>query len=511
MLGGEIVNQLVYNFGVTKMNARKILQRAVEAGLFKSSAPLTFGKGQFLYYSFSNKLTLEKIIEASENTRPPLYRLLRLLIINGGISSYFEALKITASPSVKNSSKINHVKEIISPLVDLGFLIEKMDEIGNLYILLKINSNGGDDENLYMQLIKKHYNDIRIDALFVADISRWIFDLGLSNFRGFYRSTSKPTFGVEHNNLFWDAYSYSNIRGFTGDFNNQPENNEKQTFIPIDVVISREYSKIDLDAFLSRINVHINSTKTNKRKALAVIVFVKISKHAYSAARKLGFLTISLEKIYGNNILKLIDSISNSTIDIEEKQSERISKALNEINNNGLNDQLKAVRGALFEALMNIVLSKIYSSSIIIPGYILKDSKITREYDLLIDSIRPEEILLVELKGYAGNSYINLGDSQKKGTLKYFFKSSVPLAQREYVSNRFLDNSNIKALFITTGDYHSESKDFINQMNKSKFKPSKLPSTILNGNELIDFLIKEGFKHEAKVIKKFYVDFKAEN
>ncbi len=130
----------------------------------------------------------------------------------------------------------------------------------------------------------------------------------------------------------------------------------------------------------------------------------------------------------------------------------------------------------------------------------------SREIDLLIDSFQQEEIVLVELKGYSGNSYINLGTSEEKGTLRYFFRSTVPLAQK-YYKDTFSTNPLFKALFITTGNYHSQAEEFITKMNQSVLKPSRFPKTIWNGTEIVTFLNDNGFKHQAKIIKKFYVDY----
>lgn len=45
----EIHSSLVKTFGVTTENARKIVSRAVSQKAIKSSAPYTFGKGQYVY------------------------------------------------------------------------------------------------------------------------------------------------------------------------------------------------------------------------------------------------------------------------------------------------------------------------------------------------------------------------------------------------------------------------------------------------------------------------------
>ena len=55
LLGGDLVKRLNKDFGVTEANARKIIQRQVANKNIWSSAPLSFGKGEFLYYNLYKK------------------------------------------------------------------------------------------------------------------------------------------------------------------------------------------------------------------------------------------------------------------------------------------------------------------------------------------------------------------------------------------------------------------------------------------------------------------------
>ena len=47
---------------------------------------------------------------------------------------------------------------------------------------------------------------------------------------------------------------------------------EKQTLVVLDVLISRDYQQIDLDGFLNRIRINLNSVSKGKRKVVPIIV-----------------------------------------------------------------------------------------------------------------------------------------------------------------------------------------------------------------------------------------------
>ena len=58
LAGTDLVTRLCENFALKEPNARKILQRAVDNHVIKSSRPITFGKGQYIYADRNQKLTV---------------------------------------------------------------------------------------------------------------------------------------------------------------------------------------------------------------------------------------------------------------------------------------------------------------------------------------------------------------------------------------------------------------------------------------------------------------------
>lgn len=113
-ISGSELSKLIQNkFNLADAYSRKIIERAVGKNIIQSSAPITFGKGQFIYFSNTQKLNKDTLKKFCKTNRPPVFRLLEALDDNNGILSYYEALKITASPLENKSSKIDSLDDII--------------------------------------------------------------------------------------------------------------------------------------------------------------------------------------------------------------------------------------------------------------------------------------------------------------------------------------------------------------------------------------------------------------
>ena len=502
MLANDLNDLLIRTFNITPDNSRKLIQRKAESKLIGSTKPLTFGYGQFYYYDPQFKPSREEIKELLKERRPPVYRLLQLLDITGGAISFYEGLKITSSPDESANSKVSFLKDIIIDLGKLRFVVERSDEFGINYIL-----NRCEDEEDYKLKMLRHRENIQLDTVFNADLMGWLLDANIIATYGNFRSASNPGFGVEHNNLFWDAFAYSKISGVNLRTASESNSIQKQTLVVLDIVIYRDYSLNDLNGFIARIQINNNSVKGEKRRSIPVIIYNKSDDHTINVAKKLGFLIFSLAKIYGSNINRLLVDIKATQTSINTSLADGVEAALKKIDVSGQKAKLKNLRGILFEALMRPILESIYPNSQIFPSKLLKhpDKEMTREFDYIIVSSNPKELILVELKGYAGNSYIRLGDSKTKGTLRYFFRGSIPLAKDYYKDDMILESHLIKAIFITTGEYHSECNDFIEASLKSSQIPSRMDSSICNGVALMKLLKENNFDHELNIVNQYYI------
>jgi len=266
-VSSELCQLLEETFQVTNSYARKLLERTTKKELIKSSAPLTFGKGQYAYCKPSTNFTKDRIKIICKKHRPTLYRLLVALDINDGILSYYEALKITASPLINGISKVDYLDDLIALLLKFEIVYQKVDKNLVKYIILKRKQ---EDEESLMQI---HFAKMSTDTAFIKDIIDWIIKSNLiDNKNIIYRNKNNPSKGAKHNNLVWDAFGYTKTTGINPSLAKDSNIPEKQTLVVLDVLISRDYQQIDLDGFLNRIRINLNSVSKGKRKVVPIIV-----------------------------------------------------------------------------------------------------------------------------------------------------------------------------------------------------------------------------------------------
>ena len=504
-------NELVNKFNVSNENARQILKRAVSQKAIKSSAPYTFGKKQYVYIYNDHELDKQLIKAISEKNRPPIYRLLEMMDLNDGIVSYYEGLKITASPLEKSSTKVSTLDDILNLLFKLNIVYIKKDLNNVVYIMYK----GGDNELIQQmaeeEMMRNHFSKMVMDCSILPDILRWLGKSNLIvNSNSIYRNKKTPGIGAKHNNLVWDAFAYTKATGINPILGAKVDKVDKQTLVVLDVVLSNEYTQIHLDSFYSRIQINVNSVIENERKIMPIIIYQSSTDMVLNKIKKSGIIAFDISAIFGNRIYEILNRTKelSSILNQTERLDENIESILNSILSAGQEDALKELKGTLFEFLMYPLLSSMYPVSSIQRGKTLsrmnsKGDKESYEYDYIINSTHPPEIIFVELKGYHSNAYIPLGDSKTKGSLKWFFKNTLPFAIQDYKSE--IGQGKIaKGIYITSANFWDEGKKFLAQLDKGKFK-SMVLNTGYDRQALISLLDSRGFKNEIKIIEKFYV------
>ena len=351
LLGSELAGALVEHFSVEPENARKILQRSTQQGIIVSSSPLTFGKGQFLYVKPGMYFGMDIVKEASRLARKPLFRLLEVLD-EIKVLSFYEGLKITASPDVKGSSKISMFIDIANHLEKLGIVTLSNDRRGEYYIQLKgaipaILRHHMTNESV----LDAHYQAMKLDAAFLPDVIRWLKKVNLIDIGIAYRNISNPGTGVKHNEVMWDAFAYTKTTGINPSRASESNTEEKQTLVVIDILISRKYLQADLDGFLARVQVNLNSVKNGERKAMPVVVYHEIDDLTLNSIKMLGFLSVDIKSIFGSNISSVIRNYKVILNGPSEMHSEEIGAALQAIEDSGHTDQLRTLTRSTFRIL----------------------------------------------------------------------------------------------------------------------------------------------------------------
>lgn len=512
-ISGSELSKLIQNkFNLADAYSRKIIERSVGKNIIQSSAPITFGKGQFIYFSNTQKLNKDTLKKFCKTNRPPVFRLLEALDDNNGILSYYEALKITASPLENKSSKIDSLDDIIKDINKLELVKLITDSKNVRYIIYEEIENEEIDG-----LLNLHYNKLKLDTAFIIDILNWLIKSNLIvNIDNSFRNKNQPSIGAIHNNLIWDALGYTKTTGINPISPQLAKQTEKQTLVVLDIVISRNYQQYDLDGFLSRIQINLNSVSTGKRKVLPIIIYKDCSTYLLNKIKSLGFIAYDIGSIYGSNIFHILNNISKIQISsrlLENEEFETtIIDTLETIKNSGQENQLSDLKGTLFEVMLFQLLKHQYPSAEIIPNYYYsskvkdketgKEKKEGYEYDYIIKSSNPKEIIVVELKGYHAKYKIPLGDYETKNTVKWFFNRTFSFLREKYKKD--IEEGYIyKGVYITSSQFEEDTIDFFDKLNKGKTKPKNL-DVFYNREKLLNLFEENDYKSLKNIIDKFY-------
>lgn len=496
--GMDLTKNIEKKFSIPSSHARKIIQRAVEKNIIESSSPITFGKGQFAYFPKGKYLSKEMILKITKEHRPPLYRLISIMDLNGGIISYYEGLKISGSP-LTDDTKTDTLDKIISELEQLQLVSIYSDSMSNKYLVHPSLSEKVET------IAAAHYSKMKVDSMFILDILRSLTSFNIiSKTQALYRNKTTPSIGVTHNNFIWDSIAYTKTTGINTGKASTSTTADKQTLVVMDIVINRPYSDHDLQGFYSRIQSVLNSVKNGKRKILPIIIYGNVEDETYNRIHKLGFLTFDLGAVYGSKILSIVQNLKELQFNqISKDESfnmdETIEKSLAIIKESGQDINLGNIKGDLFESLIYSAMQTIFSNAHIQPGHILKHEKKSYEYDFIVNTTN--EIIIIEVKGYNSSIKINIGDNERKNTIKWFFENTYPIAKNILKTN--YGQPKITGCYITSAGFYDNGIEYLNKLNEGKIKPTKL-DTWYDRAKLFDLLQENGLTKTKNIIERYY-------
>ncbi|MGG4305181.1 hypothetical protein ABEW59_20755 [Bacillus wiedmannii] len=506
--GHELNIMLQKKFKITPSNARKVISRACDSGVITSSKPATFGHGQYVYFNPSAGLDLEVIKNATKKNRPPVYHLLRLLESNNGITSYYEALKVTASPLKKEKEKSNSLDEILSLLKSLKIIEVEKDE-GITYILLSAVSQNS------ISLMKEHRNNMAIDCMIIPDIKNWLVKHNfIDNSYVVYRNKTLLSKGAEHNNYVWDAYAYTNTTGYNTHLKSLNERDEKKTLVVLDIVVHRIYMSGDVQGFLRRVQAVLSSAK-KERKILPIVVYKDISAHAYKQLQGLGFILLNLGSIYGGNIHPIIKTVKDIKMSISydpfasSEIVENVDNMLSVIDYSGQRDNLGNIKGDLFESLMYPLVQALHPSHVSIEqGKVLKEKRSDGtseyyEYDIIVCDFQNQEIVVYEFKGYKSTAEIPLNPYDKSNTVKWFFNNTLNFARKQLQKKYGFP---VKGCYITTARFSKDALEALNKLNTHKNVKPETHDVYYDGEKLLELLKEKRQPRIIDVLKKHYLN-----
>src|SRR5205085_738304 len=142
--------------------------------------------------------------------------------------------------------------------------------------------------------------------------------------------------------------------------------------VVLDIILSREYSQSDLDGFIGRVQVNLNSVKEGRRKVMPIVFYKEISSKVQFTLASLGFLAFDIGTVFGNKIKSIVDKIANLQRQLENNpkraNTHTLDNLLSTIRDAGQEENLSNLKGALFEFLLYPVLLTIYSNAAVTHG-----------------------------------------------------------------------------------------------------------------------------------------------
>lgn len=510
-LGHELSLKLEKKLKTSPAYTRQIIRRAVTSGAIHSSAPISFGKKQYAYFSNSTAFDFKSLAIISSLHRKAIFRFLQSIKINEGIVSEFEANKIVGSPA-KGNSKADSLYKFIGLLEQHSFVETVQDKYSNKFFIFPKYKDKKDE------LIDKYMSRMNIDCSLMPDIISWLRKHNIiDNKTVVYRRKKSPLTGAYHAHFNWDAFAYTMTTGINTVHKSNKDSNDKKALVVLDIVINRIYTNHDLDGFKSRIDVVLNSSSSKMRKVLPIVIFKKASEEVMKRLYGLGYMAFNLGTIYGEKIYEILDKLELVKMDEylnnnADNVAENIELALSTIKKSGQEINLENLKGDLFESLMYPLIKEVYSSSNIEPNVIIKDTKTKSstkekyEYDYLVDSSMTKEIVLFELKGYKASSTIRLGEKDENynypnHTVNRLFSTKIPFA-KTHLGDR-TKNKQVTGCFITSAMFEDSAIKFLKGRNQTRLKPSQL-DVFYDREALLTLLEAKGLGRVISVIRKYY-------
>ncbi len=500
--GSELNQKLRERFPDLKPeNARKVVQSATNKKIMLSSKPATFGHNQFAYYTPGYPMDYEYFRRILDQKRPSLKRVTDLLQEKRAITM-LDIQKLAATTTGESKTKSSTLKQIVDFFIDTNMAVQITWNDANYLVDKRLMPEGSYTPEA-MKAMKDREKEIKLDTLFIPIIINWLrkHHLVTNNYVQ-YRSKVRPQQGVHYNSITWDVIMHTKSTGYYDI--SSTESDDTHTCVAIDVKINSSYTNDDLGGFYDRIQIFRNSVKqSKKRRILPIILCNACEPSVKRQILNLNILCFDVGTLFGERIYDIISTLMDgdaSDPDLFSNLS-KISEGLRALEESGQQDNLGNLKGELFERMFYPIFETILNPIRIDYGVVYNNI----EYDYVIETRK--EYIVVELKGYRGNSYIKKGvfdkktNKQQPQTVNWFLKHTFLNIKEKYRINP--DNKPVKACYITSAMFSESAFKVLEEQNKSKLKPTHL-DLFYDGNKLIQLLREHHLNSEADAIIKYY-------
>ncbi|MBE2914117.1 hypothetical protein [Anoxybacillus flavithermus] len=306
LLGSELNQKLRETMDISSAYARKIIQRATDNEVIFSTKPVSFGRGQYLYYLQHHNIS-DALQTALQKQRKGLHRIFQSLVHNKGRILTSEAIKISAAVTNRNFFPANEPKEkVLDNLLQLGIIkdISNYNEIS--YIIAKMQNISSEAE-LY-----PWYRRHMVNRLFALEAATWLERCNITAWNQTHIFDSEQN-RVDFNGHLWDAVGFTYLYGFYESYYENEEKKKTPSFVFMEMLFHRQTYLEDVEGFVARIEMQSARMKNYKTgtRIIPILFYRTIEREAFEIAKEKGILLYSMRDWIGEFSVELFEYLVN--------------------------------------------------------------------------------------------------------------------------------------------------------------------------------------------------------
>jgi hypothetical protein len=463
LLSSEVISRLCET-GYSRDAARQLISRQATGGLVWRSNDLKLSGNERLFARKAFRRQIGFFQECSrilkETDRRGFVRVLDALAVSQVLCKPDLVRLLAISPVDTGKGSIERE---LKALAELGVKVHHRG--GTIECVSGPSVHGSDiDELAFRARRKMDYErvvtNILIDVFRKQNIIRWNqVDVA---------TPENPL--VVFNKNFFSAIGYSYLSGI------RSRRNEKLVPAPVLIDCYTEVCSLSrVQSFNERFQ-HATIRNKSKLTSIAVIAARDFETDAWSRSRELGFMTINLRQMFGEEALDAMIAMEQLVYDLNASNKDtdfgRFSSLIDELKTNPV---VISIQSTGFEIVAGLVLKSLGFEQMHL-GKSIPWKNTTRDVDVY--AIRGDELRVIECKAYHSNKSVSETDVNK------FFHETVP-ALKGYLRKNDVKFTNCIGEIWTTGSRGAEAEK---ALAKIKGNPSQDEFSVLNRSRVLELL-----------------------
>lgn len=506
LLASELVQLLGDRAGVSPTNARQILFRLKRDGEIHSTAPVSFGRNQFIYFLPGQNL-LNKLQEVIPDHRQALNRIYQALLDQNGFLLWSDFAKISAAVVNKNQAPGRKTAfELFEDLKHLG-LVEDLRVFNHTHLVVAKESwvpKVGFDNSTASRRLK----DDLLTRRLTEDLLAWLERLNIAGMNATHLHTDELD-DAGFNGYWWDAYGFSYLWGLYNatkdDDTLNPPTQKKGSLILVESVLTRQFQHYDLAGFIARVNTQYGRLKNTRGnfRIIPICFIAGTDRETLSLARRRGIMVITLAEVFGTRIYEVLNDVRK--LDPRHVDPEALARVLQTADEAGQDGKMGAMKGYLFNWLVSSLFEAHNWHAKI--GVKYKYDGQVCECDVVASAPDVDFLVVCECKGYNNDRVVELGeDEEAPGSVKRFFERTIAMVKKA------TNVEHVLPVYITSGVFEPSAVEFLTKtqekkgMKRLQEAAGRFPQRIFYDHHALLKLLgnKEVFTQHRQVLTEFY-------